>query len=772
LQEPSIIFANVTRKAHTELVINDIDLGVNQISPIADNYPAINGLGINIGIKEQRYDNDLDLLGRSFNSFKAADITSGHATIMATLIGGNGNSFIRGLGAAPKVRLTSSDFARLMPDSTAIFKVFDIGVQNHSYGTGIENYYGAEAVAYDQQVMETDSITHVFSSGNIGTMAPATGLYNGISGVANLSGTFKQAKNVLVVGGTDRTGVPEDLSSAGPAYDGRIKPELVANGDDGTSGAAALVSATVVLLQQAYKMQTGHLPSAALIKSVLINSADDIGLPAVDHKTGYGQLNALEALRTVSERRFKKGSVSGGQQADYTINVPAGTGELKVSLAWNDPPAALNAPTALVNDLDLSITNPNGQNLLPWTLSSYPSVDSLTKPAVRQRDTLNNSEQVTLQNPAAGNYIIHVKGAKVAPGSQTFYVAHQAVRANAFEWTYPAGRDQLFATEENYLRWQSSFDVTSGNMSVSYDHGATWKAISNIMLKDKYYDWTAPDAFTMAMLKMDINGQVFTSKEFVISKPLNLQVGYNCTDGTLLHWKAQPGSKGYVVYAIKDNLLQPFTTVTDTAIIIPAQQQASSYFAVSAQGDGFEGIKSLTIDAATQGVGCYIRTLLANVVNNTIALDLQIGSVVNLKSITWEKLTGNNTYATLGTTSVSPALAYQFIDANPKKGIQYYRAKLITEDGKIIYSDLADATFLQSNQFTVYPNPVSTQVNILSGDINNYEFKLYDAGGRLNLDKAINDLHTTFRLNLNPGVYVYVITLQGKIVYQGKLIKI
>ncbi|MEO6631719.1 MAG: S8 family serine peptidase, partial [Mucilaginibacter sp.] len=203
LQEPSIIFANVTRKAHTELVINDIDLGVNQISPIADNYPAINGLGINIGIKEQRYDNDLDLLGRSFNSFKAADITSGHATIMATLIGGNGNSFIRGLGAAPKVRLTSSDFARLMPDSTAIFKVFDIGVQNHSYGTGIENYYGAEAVAYDQQVMETDSITHVFSSGNIGTMAPATGLYNGISGVANLSGTFKQAKNVLVVGGTD-----------------------------------------------------------------------------------------------------------------------------------------------------------------------------------------------------------------------------------------------------------------------------------------------------------------------------------------------------------------------------------------------------------------------------------------------------------------------------------------------------------------------------------------------------------------------------------------
>jgi len=772
LQQPSVIFANITRKAHAELVINDIDLGINQISPVADNYPDINGNGINIGIKEQRYDNDIDLLGRSFNSFPAADITSGHATIMATLIGGNGNSFIRGLGAAPKVRFTSSDFVRLMPDSTAIFKTFDIGVQNHSYGTGIENYYGAEAVAYDQQVMENDSITHVFSSGNIGTSASATGMYNGIAGIANLSGTFKQAKNVLVVGGTDRMGTPEELSSGGPAYDGRIKPELVANGDDGTSGAAALVSGTVILLQQAYKMQTGQLPSAALIKSVLINSADDIGLPAVDYKTGYGQLNALEALRTVNESRFKKGTVSNGQQADFTINVPAGTSELKVSLAWNDLPAVLNAPAALVNDLDLSITTPTGQNLLPWTLSSYPSVDSLTKPAIRQRDTLNNTEQVTLQNPAAGNYIIHVKGAKVTSASQTFYIAHQAIKANTFEWTYPAGRDQLFAAEGNYLRWQSSFGIATGKLSISYDHGGTWNAISNINLKNKYYNWAAPDAFTMAVLKMDINGQVFTSKEFVISRPLSMQVGYNCTDGTLLHWKAQPGSKGYVIYNIKDNLLQPLTNVTDTSIVIPSQQAASSYFAVSAQGEGFEGIKSLTIDATTQGVGCYIRTLLANVVNNSIVLNLQIGSVVNLKSITWEKLTGNNTYATLGTTTVNSALAYQFTDANPKKGIQYYRAKLITDDGKIIYSDLADATFLQPNQFTVYPNPVSTQLNILSGDINDYEFKLYDAAGKLNLDKAINELHSTFRVDINPGIYVYIITLQGKIVYQGKLVKI
>lgn len=160
-------------------------------------------------------------------------------------------------------------------------------------------------------------------------------------------------------------------------------------------------------------------------------------------------------------------------------------------------------------------------------------------------------------------------------------------------------------------------------------------------------------------------------------------------------------------------------------------------------------------------------------VDNAIVLNLQIGSVVNLKSITWQKQTGANAYANLGTTVVGTALAYQFTDANPKNGIQYYRVELQTNDGKIIYSDLASATFLQASQFTLYPNPVSTQLNILSGDINNtYDFKLYDAVGYIRLERTITQLQNTFQINLSPGVYIYVIMLKGKILTRGKLIKV
>ena len=772
LRQPYVVFADNTRKAHAELAISDIDLGANTISAIPGNYPGINGQGINVSVKESRYDNDLDLLGRTFESFPASATTSGHATTMATLIGGNGNSFIKGMGAAPKVRFTSSDFINLFPDSTAVFKAFDIGLQNHSYGTGIENYYGAETVAYDQQVSANDSIVHVFSAGNIGLTAPAIGVYNGLSGVANLSGDFKQAKNVLVIGGTGRTNVPEDLSSGGPAYDGRIKPELVADGEDGTSGAAALASGTIALLQQAYRQKHGNLPPAALIKALLINSADDIGNPFVDFKTGYGKLNGLEAMRTLQQNRFNSGVATNGGQSDFPIDIAPGSKELKVSIAWADPAAALNAPQALVNDLDLSISTPDGKTILPWTLSSYPSLDSLQKPAQRLIDTLNNTEQVVIENPAAGSYTIHVKGRKVPAGPQKFYVAYQAAQANKFEWIYPAATDQLFAADDNYLRWQSSFGTTQGKISVSYDHGLTWQAITTTAVKNNFYNWYAPNVFSTAILKMDISNSSFLSAEFNISTPMALKVGYNCTQGTLLHWSAQQGSTGYVVYTIKDNLLQKLATTTDTTLIIPAQQQTSKYFAVSAAGNGFEGLKSYTTDVTTQGVGCYVKTLLANVIGTKVLLDLSLGSTVNLKTITWEKMTGPALFTSIGASPViTNQLSYQFTDAAPK-AVQYYRAKLITTDNLVIYTDTVKAVILQNKQFAVYPNPVDKQFTILSGDINNYDFKLYDAGGKLSITQTLNNLQNTVAVNLNPGVYVYVISLAGHVVYNGKLIKL
>ena len=147
----------------------------------------------------------------------------------------------------------------------------------------VENFYGSDAAAYDQSMIDNPSLLHIFSAGNSGNLADSVGQYKNSTGFANITGSFKQAKNILVVGSVDSFYNVPLLSSKGPAYDGRIKPDLVAYGNEGSSGAAAITSGTALAVQSAYAQLHGDsLPANALVKAVIINSADDVYNPGPD----------------------------------------------------------------------------------------------------------------------------------------------------------------------------------------------------------------------------------------------------------------------------------------------------------------------------------------------------------------------------------------------------------------------------------------------------------------------------------------------------------
>ncbi|AIZ64620.1 hypothetical protein PK28_14810 [Hymenobacter sp. DG25B] len=292
---PWVDFVDVpNRRAHAERLIPSSDLTLNTLAAVWYQFPELTGAGLTASIKEEAFDTtDLDIRGRSLPFSLIGHFVSRHATEMATLIAGAGNTGPQGRGAARAARLTSSDFANLLPDDLAGLQADEVSVQNHSYGVGVENYYGLESKAYDEQAAQAPTLLHVFSSGNSGDQTPTDGPYAGLTGVANLTGQFKQSKNTLSVGATNGISELTPRSSRGPAYDGRLKPELVAYGAGGTSDAAALVSGAALLVQQAYREQyAGELPSSALVKAVLLNSADDIDAAGPDFRTGYGQLDA------------------------------------------------------------------------------------------------------------------------------------------------------------------------------------------------------------------------------------------------------------------------------------------------------------------------------------------------------------------------------------------------------------------------------------------------------------------------------------------------
>jgi hypothetical protein len=759
LDKNEIVFADVYRTPKEEVTTGSLDISLNKISLTHNQFSTINGDSINISLKEQRFDTtDIDIKGRIFESGVASNTQSSHAAIMATILAGAGNTSPFAMGSAWGANLTSSDYSTLLPDADNVYRQYKISVQNHSYGTGIENYYGADAASYDLSVWNNPTLVDIFSSGNSGTGSSASGLYTGIPGFANLTGSFKMAKNIITVGATDSFNIVAALSSKGPAFDGRVKPELVAFGEDGSSGAAALTSGTSALAQHAYRSGHNNLPAAALVKAVLINSADDIGEKHVDFISGYGSLNAFAAINTIKENRFFEGIIAQGQVKTFPIVVPANIAQLKITITWTDTAAVVNASKALVNDIDALLQLPStGENWQPWVLNAYPNKDSLMLPAVRKTDTLNNIEQITLDNPQAGNYLLQIKGSKIQTSiPQSFAIAYQFDTTNSFRWTYPNTIDVLTASNNNVIRWQTNIQ---GNGSIEYStNGSQWQTInSSVNLALQYFKWDVPDTITTAFLRMNLPSlPAVTSDNFVISKPISLNVGFNCPDSFLLYWNKFKSNQ-YQLYRLGAKYLEPLQTAADSFIVFQKQQHPGLFYSVAPLVNTKPGLRSFTINYTTQGVGCYVKTFFALLQNlNTAFLTAELGTLYNVSEVSFQKITASG-FQTLNTISNPSSLNLGFTDLKLTQGANLYRLQIRLSNGSIVYSNTDLIYYFPNRPVLVYPNPVkqNQNLNIVAQDPGIYSIKIYDVNGRLVHQQLLNNIsQQMMAVKLSTGLYV------------------
>ena len=759
-----------------ELQINSLDLSANKINLLQSKIRSLNGDGLVISIKENKFDTaDIDFAGRYIINPLAAKEIDPHATIMATMAAGAGNSFYLGRGVAWASGITSSDFKNLLPDADANYQQYKIRVQNHSYGVGIENFYGADAAAFDASALTNDKLLFIFSAGNSGTQNSATGDYAGIAGVANLTGSFKMSKNIITVGATDSFYNVPPQSSRGPAYDGRIKPEMVAYGQDGSSGAAALVSGTAIVLQQAYKNNNGgNLPPSSLIKSVLLNSCDDVAAAEIDFTSGFGSLNAYKAAEGINFQKYFTGTVANNGSQNFTVTIPPNISKAKFTLVWNDAPATPNAFRALINDLDLQVTTlSSGQLWLPWVLNSVANKDSLALMAVRKRDSLNNAEQVSIDNPLPGNYMITVNGFKVINSSQPFSIAYQFDTVNNFLWHFPAAADNIFPAAASLIRWGSTFGNAAGILDYSIDNGSTWQLVNNnINLAAGYYRWPVPDTNALAILRMTVGTKNFISDTFTISAKPDLKVGFNCADSVLLYWNKSKGISIYQLYGLGNKFLQPITLVTDTQFVFNKNNLPYLHFAVAPIIKNKTGVKSYPTNYTTQSEDCYISNLVADLVNdNSAVIKLTIGTTYLIKKIIFQKLTNGN-YITFKEVNNISGLAYSTSDNHLQIGFNIYRIAFYLVDGRIIYSNTVNVLYFAGNEILLYPNPVlhNNNVTLQFKTLDNQTIKISDAYGRqLFLQKTRN---AQFNFPANFSIGIYFISIIDEEIKSGKTLKL
>ncbi|WP_409416178.1 S8 family serine peptidase [Flavobacterium sp. PS2] len=734
-----------------ESKIIDQNFSINSINKANTNFPLITGENQIVGIKDDLFDvNDIDLLNKHIPSQTESAIVSSHATAMATIVSGLGNSSALGKGVAQKAKIQSSDFLNIYPDEIASFQ--DVTIQNHSYGTNIENFYGSLANAYDSQLFLNPNLTHCFSSGN-----------SGLQGYKSITGNFKQSKNSIAVGCIDQNEVIMPFSSKGPAYDGRIKPELVAYSTQGTSNSTAIATGIIALMKQHYKTINNISLSNSLTKAILINSAKDLGNIGPDFTYGYGNINADKSLRTISENRIISGNLTSGQTNLHTVTLPPNTKNLKITLVWNDLPTAINSNISLVNDLDMEVKSADNTTFLPWILNP----DTPQQQAVRGKDKINTIEQVTIENPASGSYTINIIGSYISNTSQEYSIAYEYELENRFEWNYPVNNDNFPYDGKTIspFKWNSSFSNIPGQLSISYNNGQTWEILANdINLNTEQFTYTpAEQKFSKAKLKMTIDNTDYISDSFTISYDLNISTSLVCDGTTEINWDKPADVSSFNIYQLTGDYLEFKEQTTNTTYTYTDEKTHT----VIPVFDNIEGIKSESTLQYVQNSNCYFELALAEVYEeNKIKINASLFSLYNIKRIEIIKII-NNSEGVINTIDNITSKTFSFLDPAPLKGSNKYKINIILKNNNIVSSLILDTNYLGNDLFFVHPSHLSKneELNIEAKKEENAIFYLYNISGQNTITSPLLSKTNNINLkNIATGIYIYkIITSLGEI---------
>ena len=433
-----------------------ISTGANLLNQNQAPY-GLNGEGMTVGVWDaaRARTNHVELSGK----VTVGDSTTAnddHSTHVAGTIAAKGvDPKAKGMGTSTLIRTYdwNSDYAEMtaIGAATATAGASKLPISNHSYGIGATaadmGRYETECNTLDALALSLPYYLVFWAAGNEQDTLTTLGGYQSIT----YNGL---AKNILTVGAGDDavTGDIRDVSkgtlayfsSMGPCDDGRIKPDIVANGVkvysciasnnntsydgtiySGTSMATPNACGSAALLEQLYKSSfSGQIMRASMLKALLIHTADDMGRPGPDYQYGWGYLNVKAAADVILAH---KASLALPKMVDDSISNASktktysyqwdGSSPLRATLCWTDPAGDAQTATdsrtpSLKHNLDLKITAPDGTTIYqPYTM---PFVGTWTQAsmilnATKGKNNVDNVERVDLPAPTqTGTYTVTV----------------------------------------------------------------------------------------------------------------------------------------------------------------------------------------------------------------------------------------------------------------------------------------------------------------------------------------------------------------------------
>lgn len=574
-----------------------------------------NGEGVSILVRDDgQLGPHIDFQGRLINIAEGSPESGTHGDGVGGIMAGAGNLDPSKRGMAAGARLFATDYEASYQDTTLWLHLNEgVTITNSSYSNGCNAGYTLAAQTVDEQIYEHPTLSHVFSAGNSNNNDCD---YGAGTQWGNITGGHKQSKNSIATANLHADATLDNTSSRGPAYDGRLKPDIAAHGQDqnsttynneyqvfgGTSGAAPGIAGCLAQLTQAYKsMNNDELPPSALLKACILNTANDLGNVGPDFKFGWGHINTFGALRTLESKRWRVDSVDQKQVKTHTLQIPPNTRHVRVMVYWPEMPAMSTASHALINDLDITMTSPTNVVSLPWKLDPTPDAAKLAALAGKGRDSLNNMEQVAIDNPPSGLYTIKITGTEVPFGPQRYYLVWE-IYNDAVRMVYPNGGEGVAPGDTLRLHWDAYGTVNPFVLRYSLDNGATFlPIIGNLNGASRMFDWRVPaNTLSDKVRIVAIRGAFRDTSDyaFTISPNLkNLKIQKVCPDSMTLSWDKINDTLDYRVYLLGEKYMDAVGVARDTnAFTFPIKDpQFAKWVAAAPQPIDNAGRRSLAI---------------------------------------------------------------------------------------------------------------------------------------------------------------------------------
>jgi len=350
----------------------------------------------------------------------------------------------------PAQLMTTANPVTGQPQVRSVMGTTSLGLTTTNKGR-----YTYSAQSFDQSLWDYPYYIHFYAASNDGSSFSTLGqdepASKNVVTMASVSDVTRNATGNYTGGG----GV-SGFSSRGPSFDGRIKPDLAANGESltsadstsgtstksGTSMATPNASGSTVLLIDYFRNRfRGNFLRASTLKALLANTADDRGNTGPDYSYGWGIVNvrkAAEILRRYADdprsRVVVEDTLNTGENRTWTYTYD-GSGPIRATLSWTDPAGVGQGSTStdrtprVVNNLNLRLIGPTGTTYYPYVMpfttgtGTYAAYDdNLRGVAATTGDNVtDNIEQIYIPTPAAGNYTVQITYNGTLSGSKQVF---------------------------------------------------------------------------------------------------------------------------------------------------------------------------------------------------------------------------------------------------------------------------------------------------------------------------------------------------------------